>query len=41
MLLICDDLSRSTWTYSMCQKSATVVALFEQFLADECVAGTP
>ena len=40
MLLICDDFSRFTWTYFMRQKSDTV-ALFEQFLADECVAGTP
>ena len=39
MLLICDDFKRFTWTYFMRQKSDTV-ALFEQFLADEQVAGT-
>ena len=40
MLLICDDFWRFTWRYFMRRKSDTV-ALFEQFLADECVAGTP
>ena len=40
MLLICNDFSRFTWTYFMRQKSDTV-ALFEQFWADERVAGTP
>ena len=40
MLLICDDFSRFTWTYFMRQKSDTVT-LFEQFLADERVAGIP
>ena len=39
MLQICDDFSRFTWAYFMRQTSDTV-ALFEQFLADECVAGT-
>ena len=40
MLLICNELSRITWTYFMRQKSDTV-ALFEQILADERVAETP
>ena len=40
MLLICDDFSRFSWTYFMRQKS-DVVALFQQFLADERVAETP
>ena len=40
MLLICDDFSCFTWTYFMRQKS-DAVALFEQFLVDERVAGTP
>ena len=40
MLLICDDFSRFTWTYFMRQKS-DAVTLFEQFLADERVAGIP
>ena len=40
MLLICDDFSRFTWTYFMRLKSDTVT-LFEQFLADERVAGIP
>ena len=40
MLLICDDFSRFTSTYFMRQKSDTVT-LFEQFLADERVAGIP
>ena len=40
MLLICDDFSRFTWTHFMRQKSDTVT-LFEQFLADERVAGIP
>ena len=40
ILLICDDFSRFTSTYFMRQKSDTV-ALFEQFLADECVIGNP
>ena len=40
MLLICNDFSRFTWTYFMRQKS-DAVALFEQFRADERVAGTP
>ncbi|CAM9894135.1 unnamed protein product, partial [Ascophyllum nodosum] len=40
MLLICDDFSRFTWTYFMRQKSDTVT-LFEQFLANERVAGNP
>ena len=40
MLLICDDSSHFTWTYFMRQKS-DVVTLFEQFLADEHVAGIP
>ena len=41
MLLICDDFLRFKWTYFMRLKSDTVVALFEQFLADERGAGTP
>ena len=40
LLIICDDSSRFTWTYFMRQKS-DVVTLFEQFLADERVAGIP
>ena len=40
MLLICDDFSHLTWTYFMRQKS-DVFTLFEQFLADERVAGIP
>ena len=40
MLLICDDFSRFTWTYFMRQK-CDAVTLFEQFLADERVAGIP
>ena len=40
MLLICDDFSRFTWTYFMRQKS-DAFTLFEQFLADERVAGIP
>ena len=40
MLLNYDDFSRFTWTYFMRQKSDTVI-LFEQFLADEHVAGIP
>ena len=40
MLIICDDFSRFTWTYFMRQKSEAVT-LFEQFLADERLAGTP
>ena len=39
MLLICDEFSRFTWTYFIRQKFDTV-ALFEQFSADERVAGT-
>ena len=39
MLLICDNFWRFTWTYFMRQKYDTVT-LFEQFLADERVAGT-
>ena len=40
MLLICDDFSRFTWTYSIPLKSDTV-APFEQLLAGERVAGNP
>ena len=40
MLLICDDFSHFTWTSFRRQNSDTV-ALFQQFLADERVAGIP
>ena len=39
MLLFCDHFSRFKWVYFMRQNS-DIVALFQQFLADERVAGS-